>query len=113
MVNYLARRVNPTGHINFMPPELIIFGEDEIVDAFRRAPPDFVLLIRKDTREYGLAGFGQDYGLDLVDWIRARYREVARSGAHPLGPDERFGVVLLERVSDAAESPEPMGRGGL
>ncbi|MBW2275266.1 MAG: glycosyltransferase family 39 protein [Deltaproteobacteria bacterium] len=109
MINYLARRVNPTGHINFMPPELIIFGEDEIVEAFRRAPPDFVLLTRKDTREYGGAGFGRDYGLALVDWIHAHYRGVARIGVYPLGPGSG------SRCSSASmpASDRPHRRGGV
>ena len=38
MVNYLARRVNPTPYINFMPPELIMFGEENMVAAFRSSP---------------------------------------------------------------------------
>ena len=29
MINYLARRRNPTPYINFMPPELVMFGEAE------------------------------------------------------------------------------------
>ena len=100
MLNYLARRENPTGHLNFMPPELVIFGEDAIVDAFRAEPPDLVVLTHKDTREYGVGFFGSGYGQSLFTWIRERYRPIARFGDAPLVADSRFGTVLLERRSD-------------
>jgi len=104
MVNYLARRVNPTGHLNFMPPELIMFGEAEMIEAFRRSPPDFVLLAHKDTGEYGFRFFGRDYGQALFAWVRERYRPVWRVGATPLR-GAAFGLQLLERA-DRFEVPE-------
>jgi len=44
MVNYLTRLESPLRVVNFMPPELAIFGEDEVLGAIQRAPPRFVLL---------------------------------------------------------------------
>ena len=96
MLNYLSRHANPTGHINFMPPELLMFGEPEILAAFEEAPPDFIVLAHKDAVEYGVRFFGTDYGRPLYQWVRARYHVVWRAGAKPFsGP--RFGVELLER----------------
>ena len=97
MLNYLARRANPTGHVNFMPPELLIFGEDRILEAFRRSPPDLIALTHKDTREYGVGFFGKGYGRDLYRWIEANYQPIALFGDPPLEPGSRFGVRLLER----------------
>jgi hypothetical protein len=101
MLNYLARRVNPTGHVNFMPPELMIFGEDEILAAFRAKPPDWIVLTHKDTREYGVGFFGRGYGRPLYAWVLEHYRPVARFGDVPLAPSSRFGTALLERREEA------------
>jgi hypothetical protein len=97
MLNYLARRRNPTGHVNFMPPELLIFGEAQILAAFRESPPDWVALTHKDTREYGVGFFGRGYGRDLHAWMRQHYEPVKQWGDTPLAPGSAFGVVLLAR----------------
>jgi len=96
MLNYLARRRNPTPYVNFMPPEMILFGEDAILESIRRAAPDFVALVHKDTSEYGARFFGRDYGERLARWVQQDYEEVRRVGAPPF-VDERFGIALLRR----------------
>ena len=95
MLDYLARRVNPTGHVNFMPPELLIFGEDRILEAFRRHPPDWIALTHKDTREYGVGFFGEGYGRALYGWVERHYEPRELFGDPPLSPESRFGIRLL------------------
>jgi hypothetical protein len=97
MVNYLARRENPTPYINFMPPELTLFGEERILISLRRCPPDYVLVVHKETDEYGYRFFGRDYGEKIYRWLRANYEIVSSIGAPPLR-DERFGMVLMRRI---------------
>ncbi len=97
MLNYLLRRVNPSPYINFMPVELILFGEARILDAFRASPPDFVALVHKDTSEYGLPFFGEDYGQAILDWVMENYEPVARFGEQPLIAGTRFGIDLLQQ----------------
>jgi len=96
-LNYLARLRNPTPYFNFMPPEIVLFGEEEILDAFRASPPDLVLLVHKDTSEYGVRFFGRDYAVRLGVWIRENYRELKRFGDPPLQPGSRFGIAVLTR----------------
>lgn len=76
MLNYLLRKPCPIKYINFMPPEMIIFGEHEIFDAIQKHPPQYIVLIPKDTREYGLPEFGEDisYGYKIMTWINQRYK---------------------------------------
>ena len=102
MLNYLARRENPTPFINLMPPEVILFGEAEMLAAFRAHPPDFVALVHKSTLEYGLDFFGRGYAQQLYAWVQANYRPVWQVGATPLRTHE-FGIQLLERVKKAEE----------
>jgi hypothetical protein len=96
MLNFLARRTNPTPFSAFLPVELIMFGEPRIVQAFERSPPDFVALVHADTSEYGYRFFGQDYGRQLRAWIDAHYRPVKLLGGTPL-TDQGPGVLLLQR----------------
>ena len=96
MLNYLTRRINPTPYVNFMPPELIIFGEDAILDSLQEKPPDLIAIVHKDTSEYGYRFFGRDYGQSIMHWVRQDYRPLGVIGAPPLR-DRRFGILLLER----------------
>jgi len=37
--------------VNFMPVELLMFGEEATLAAFAAAPPDWVALVHKDAEE--------------------------------------------------------------
>jgi len=97
MINYLSRRENPTPYINFMPPEIILFDERAMLTAMRSTPPDYVLVVHKDTAEYGFRFFGRDYGQAIFAWIESNYRPVSSTGAPPLR-DSGFGMVLMRRM---------------
>jgi len=110
MINYLTRRVNPTPYINCMPPELIIFGETSIVRAFQNQAPDFIILIHKDTQEYGADFFGKNpsYGKLIMDWISSHYTPVRQILAEPL-KDHHFGIKVMQRKNsgfDNVKGPE-------
>jgi len=96
MLNYLCRTPNPTPYVNFMPLEIALFGEDRILAAFDAHPPDFVVLVHKNTLEYGYRFFGQDYGRALFGWVNQHYQPVFRAGAMPF-QDDRFGILLLQK----------------
>ena len=100
MLNYLLRRDSPLRVVNLMPPELMTFGEDEVQRSLEAAPPDVVLLMHRDVREYGYPPFGTDprYGQRILRWVRAHYREVKVIGHDPLSP-QGFGIVIFERMS--------------
>lgn len=102
-LNFLLRRRNPTPYINLMPPELLIHGEDRILESWRDAPPDWVLWWPKDTREYGRGDFGLTggYAARLGEWIENRYELVRRWDA-PQGP-----IRLLKRRNLAEPQPSP------
>jgi hypothetical protein len=101
VVNYLTRRRNPTRHLNFVPPEVEVFGEGRILADLRAAPADYVVLVHRDTREYRLPLFGIDYGRRLRDWVSDAYEIQARVGAAPLRPDRlddgRTGFEVWKR----------------
>jgi hypothetical protein len=100
MINYLARSENPTPFVNFMPPEMILFGEPRMLAALERRPPDVIVVTHKPTHEYGFPWFGRSYARDLGAWIEAHYRLVQIFGDPPLQPTSRFGIAILVRNTE-------------
>lgn len=96
MINYLQRRVNPTPFINFMPPELLIFGEEAMIRSFDETLPDVILLVNRPAAEYGLKLLGRDYGEDLMKWVQENYsmQEQIREPTIE-GQPYSFGLLLL------------------
>lgn len=100
MINYLARSENPTPFVNFMPPEMILFGEPTMLEALERRPPDVVVVTHKRTHEYGLPWFGRSYARDLGAWLEGHYHFVEIFGDPPLQPTSRFGIAILARNAE-------------
>jgi hypothetical protein len=100
MINYLSRRENPTPYIGLTLPEIIAVGEGVMLRAFEMTPPDYVLLVHKDTAEYGAPLFGTDprYGQAIMDWVRRRYTAVEVIGRQPLG-EGGYGIAILKASS--------------
>jgi hypothetical protein len=73
MINYLARVPNPTPYLNFMPPEEILFGDEAWEAVFRAAPPDAIVIVPRDTSEFGRGAFGSGYGHRLWEWVGSEY----------------------------------------
>ena len=96
MLNFLLRRPNPTPYTNFMPTEVVFFGEAGMLEAFKTRPPDWISLVHKDTSEFGFRFFGQDYGKELFAWIMEAYQPVGVVGSIPL-QDNRYGILFLSR----------------
>jgi hypothetical protein len=96
MLNYLSRRVNPTPHTNFMPTEMVIFGEEAILASLREHPPDWIVLVHKDTSEFGTPFFGRDYARSIGLWVSQNYRDVRQILDRPL-QDNKFGILFLRR----------------
>jgi hypothetical protein len=98
MLNYLARRRASTPYVNFMPPELATFGEDAILEAHQRSPPDLVVLVHKDTSEYGVGPFGHDprYGARIMGWIQASYTLLETIGQDPKYA-HGYGIEIFRR----------------
>jgi hypothetical protein len=101
MLNYLARR--PTGwrHTNFMPTEVSLFGEEAMLADIKSHPPDYLVLIHKETSEFGFRFFGKDYGQKINQWIKQNYSEMGVVGARPFVDPYQFGVLLLQRKPGA------------
>ena len=92
MINYLARRPNPTPYVNLMPPEVLMFGEERILRAYQERPPDYIVIVqRSDPGDYGYKSFAHDYGRRIYAWIESNYKLV------PAPTEPSYPMLLLER----------------
>ncbi len=99
MLNYLSRRKSPSRFINLMPPELLAYGHDQILRNLQEARPDYVLLIHKDTSEYGVQFFGSpEYGRQITRWVARNYEPLRVFGRQPFQDPDGFGIALLSRI---------------
>lgn len=91
-INYLTQTRTPLTFHTFTPVETADpMVENAILRELTAHPPDRVLLVTRDVREYGSRGFGIDYDLQIMALLRARYR--MESGWR----SERFEGVILRR----------------
>jgi hypothetical protein len=98
MINYLARMPSPVAPFVFFSYATSGGREAGLVDELRQRPPDWVALISRDLREYGIQRYGEapDEGQFLLSWVADNYRQEMSVGGDPLDPDQ-FGGQLLRR----------------
>ncbi|MFL6569861.1 MAG: glycosyltransferase family 39 protein [Chthoniobacterales bacterium] len=93
IINYLARI--PTT----VPDYFYWVTSLAATEQLEANPPDRVLLISRDLREYGIARYGANagQGRELLEWLSAHYRQVAHAGGDPLDVRQR-GAILFQRT---------------
>jgi hypothetical protein len=96
MINYLTRRKNSSPIVTIVPPDIMMFGEERILQLIRKAPPTYIALIHRDDSEFGYRFFGLDYGQSIMHWLREEYRPVQLIGDLPF-QDNRFGILIIKR----------------
>ena len=99
MLNYLTRLPNSISYFFFAPFVLADGRNAEIIQQLNAAPPDRIVVISRDMREFGVAQFGEspEHGADLLAFISANYKGVYAFGdPDPANPDQ-FGVMIFAR----------------
>jgi hypothetical protein len=80
LIHAWSGRRSAVPYTTLMPVEMSVFGEDRVLEAFERNPPDFVVL----NRTADLAAYGHDslpsYAPRLSAWLQAEYVDVSTSG---------------------------------
>ncbi len=99
MFNFQIRRPTPTAHINFMPPEFVMFGEDAMLAALEETPPDAVVLLKRSTHEYGYEAFGSGYGEGIMQWLERNDYQVVETLTDPRLDRHEFGRAMMLRPS--------------
>jgi hypothetical protein len=85
-INFAAGRASSVPYTVLNPMVFAINGEANVVKAFEKRPPDFILLMRFDEQAFGARWFGIDYGVQLSRWIDRWYQPVRifNQGPHPI-----------------------------
>lgn len=102
VINFLTGHGSPVRQVVYMPTEIAMYGEAELIRDFSRNPPDYIILRDRSTAEHGLR-FGRDYAAELVSWIQSHTVPVAQ--IIPPSPMGYFGVQLLRTQSQEESTP--------
>jgi MFS family permease len=99
MINYLARLPSTVAPFIFFSASTKFGGEEEIVRALDRHPPDLVVIVSRDLREYGIQRYGEAPGKGalLLRWVDDNYNQAAHLGGDPLNPGERGAIIFRRR----------------
>jgi hypothetical protein len=106
-LNYWLRRTNPSRYNLFLPVEIEAFGGEEVMlEDLRAHPPDFIALVQRENKEFGVGPFGVDprNGRGIMDWVARSYRRLDRIGAEPF-QGRGFGIAILRREGGAQGGP--------
>jgi len=77
-------------------PEIHLYGEERILEAIKSNPPDYLLLMHHDSKQFGVDFFGRDprFGRQIMNWVNTNYSGEIRFGAPPMqGP--HFGILIM------------------
>jgi len=96
MLNYLSRKTDPVRQTEFTPPAIDMWGEKSLLHQFVSAKPDYVILAKRDTSEFGLTQFGNDYGVSIMKQIKDKYKPIWLIGKKP-DPEKNFTFILFKR----------------
>ena len=94
---------NPTAYYLFTPvevnsPEL----EQKIIDELQATMPDYIGFTSRTMSEFGVKGFGADYGLRVTAWVNSAYFP-----EHTFrGPDGTTWRLLLMRRREPPLPPQ-------
>lgn len=105
MLNYITRHPAGIPYSNYMPPEVLLYGERRILEAFRATPPDWLIIAPKSFQDYFPvpAGhppvqFGRGYLDELVRWIQTEYHPVTA-----LRDPSGYAITVLKKGPPPAQ----------
>jgi len=107
MINYLARLPNPASTSYFFGPETCDGLEERVVDQLQRRPPDWVVIISRDLREFGVQRYGENPGSGqlILHWVTENYELAASVGGDPLDFQQHGGCILKRKVASSKMDP--------
>jgi hypothetical protein len=97
MLNYLTRIPNNISYYFFAPFILAEGRNEDIMQRLKASPPDRIVVISRDMREFGVGRFGEspEHGQNIIEFINDNYQAVFLFGdKDPLDP-EKLGVLVF------------------
>ena len=102
-INYLANVPTTLTFHTFTPVEVDApQAEDAIVRELTMHPPDRVLMVSRDLREYGARAFGVDYDIRAGALLRSRYR------VETIWRSPRFEATLFTTKAQRTQREPPL-----
>lgn len=95
-INFFADRDTPLKYYTFLPHDIEIYGEENIVTQLKDSKVDYIVILSRDLTEYGYAGFGIDYAKKIFSWIEDTYEIAAQFGPLPYSSQE-FGIAIYRK----------------
>lgn len=108
MLNYLTRMPNPVPTFFLFSFALRGDAEAELVRRLEAEPPDWIVALSRDLREYGISRYGEreGEGKRLLAWIDRGYELVASAEQrHPFDSEKGDLWVLRRRVPPGMKDP--------
>jgi hypothetical protein len=99
MINYLSRMPSPVSPFFFFSAATRGDREEAIVTDLRAHPPDWIVVISRSLRDYGISRYGQSPGEGklILDWASSNYRVISSIGGDPFDADERGAAILTRQ----------------
>ena len=78
---YLLQSIHTTStpYVSFMPVEVMRYGEGNMLEALKRHPPNYIVIIYSSMITYGNIVLGYNYLYNINNWTQKNYQEVWRS----------------------------------
>ncbi len=97
-INFLSERDNPLRYESFLPYEMDMFGEKNVISLLEKYSVDRILIAGRRTDIYGASYFGYDYAQNLKNWIEVHYSIEKVFGKMPFISEE-FGIAVYKKKS--------------
>lgn len=76
MLNFALNRNGDSYLYSLIPMYVEVFGEEHIITRLRNTNADFVVVSNFDTGSYGYRRFGNDYAVNIMNYIENSYTQV-------------------------------------
>jgi hypothetical protein len=105
-INFLSNRRDPLNiGCAYHPLLFQMLGDDEMIARCEREKIDYLVLMQRETGEYGKSRFGQDYAIRFYEWMLKNYTVVKQIGPYPFTSGE-FGIAIFQKKGDRTASSD-------
>jgi hypothetical protein len=96
-INFLSKRNAPLYYYQYLPVDLKRSSvTEDIIEDMHSKKPDYVVIIQRETYEYGYLGFGYDYGQGIFAYIVNNYALYKQFGPFPF-TGRGYGIAVFKR----------------
>ena len=87
LVNFMTKRESDNKFYSLHPMNVEVFGEENIIYRLSKTKPEYIVISNFDTSEYYFKEFGNDYGKNILNWVKSNYKQ-----SDTIGNDLKFVI---------------------